>query len=123
MSVVTFWNSTNEQNGTTSSAIALAVRSAIQHNIKILFISTSLNNEIIQSSFWKEKENKTINFITGKEKIKNTNTNDGNIEKNGVEGLERLMRSNKITPERITEYTKILLRDRLEVLLGIYRRR
>ena len=116
MSIVTFWNGTDEQVGTTSGAIAFAVHSALQHNIKILFVSTSFNNELIKESFWKENDKR--NMI----KLSKNGEDANNIEQNGVEGLERLMRSNKISPERITQYTKILLKDRLEVLLGIYRR-
>ena len=37
---------------------------------------------------------------------------------NGVDGLSRLIRSNKISPDVITNYTKVVFRDRLEILLG-----
>lgn len=117
MAIVTFWNGSNEQVGTTSSAISFAVQSAVQHNIKILLISTSLNNDLIKESFWKENTNKSFGLFP------NRTNNYNRIETNGVEGLERLIRSGKISPERITEYTKVLLKDRLEVLLGIYRTR
>ena len=36
----------------------------------------------------------------------------------GVEGLVRAISSNKVTPEIITNYTKIVFKDRLEILLG-----
>lgn len=113
MAIVTFWNGSNEQVGTTSSAIAFAVQSAVRHNIRILLISTSLNNDLIKESFWKENNKKSSGLFSKAD-------NSARIETNGVEGLERLMRSGKISPERITEYTKVLLKDRLEVLLGIY---
>ena len=109
MSIVTFWNGTKEQVGTSSGAIAFAVNSALQHNIKILLLSTSFNDFFMRDCFWRENDKKEIIKIS-------------KDAKNGKEGLERLMRSNKISPERITQYTKILLKDRLEVLLGVYRR-
>lgn len=37
---------------------------------------------------------------------------------NGVEGLARVIRSNKITPDIITNYTKVIFKDRFEILLG-----
>ena len=44
---------------------------------------------------------------------------NANLEvQNGVEGLTRIIRSNKITPDIITNYTKVVFKDRLEVLLG-----
>ncbi len=108
MSIVTFWNGTKEQSGTTFSAIAFAVQSAIQHNMKILLISTSFNDTTTRDCFWKSNIKKSI-FGSSAEKISN----------NGIEGLELLMRGGKITPNRIPEYTGILLRDRLEVLTGV----
>ena len=36
MSVVTFWNGTDEQCGTTSSAMAFATQVSMEHNIKVL---------------------------------------------------------------------------------------
>ena len=36
----------------------------------------------------------------------------------GVEGLGRVIRSNKITPDIITNYTKAVFKDRFEILLG-----
>lgn len=107
MSIITFWNGSKEQSGTTYSSIAFAVQSAIQHNLKILLISTSLDNSTIKECFWKEKGKK---FFGG-----NTKT----VDTSGVEGLELLMRGGKISPNRIPEYTRVLLRDRLEVLEGV----
>lgn len=34
----------------------------------------------------------------------------------GIEGLAKIIRSNKLSPENITNYTKIIFKDRLEVL-------
>ena len=111
MAIITFWNGTEEQCGTTSSAVAFATQVAIEHNIKVLLISTSLNDSIIKDSFWKETKKSVLSFMT-------VNNNDA-INSNGIEGLDRIIRSNKITPDIITDYTKIVLSGRLEVLTGI----
>lgn len=37
----------------------------------------------------------------------------------GIEGLAKIVKANRTTPEIITNYTKIVFKDRLEVLLGI----
>lgn len=112
MSIVTFWNATKEQCGSTSSSIAFATQLAIDHNIKVLLISTSLNDPIVKQCFWREKKN-NLPGVFG------TNTRMNAIEKNGIEGLDRVIRSGKISPEIITDYTKTILTGRLEVLLGI----
>lgn len=98
--------------GTTSSSIALATEIAIEHNIKVLLLSTSVNDPLIKDSFWKEKKKRTFN-LPGVTTI-------STIENSGVEGLDRVIRSNKISPDMITDYTNIVLTGRLEVLLGVY---
>ncbi len=111
MSIVTFWNGTDEQCGNTSSSLAFATQTAIEHNMRVLLISTSLNDSIIKDSFWKPTSNRGLGLFAGNKKLA--------FEANGVEGLDRVIRSNKISPEIITDYTKIVLADRLEILLGI----
>lgn len=112
MAVVAFWNNTKEQCGVTSSSMAFATQMAIKHNMKVLLLSTSLNDKIIRESFWDEKKQKRSGLF-----LQNTNTN-GNVEKNGIEGLDRVLRSNKITPEIISDYTRVILTGRFEILLG-----
>ena len=110
MAIVTFWNGTNQQCGSTSSSIAVATQMAIDHNMKILLVSTSLNDRLIRECFWQEKKTIVSGLFAARQ---------NNVEKNGVEGLDRVIRSNKITPDIITDYTKIVLTNRLEILLGM----
>ena len=37
---------------------------------------------------------------------------------NGIEGIAKISRSNKLTPEIITNYTRVVFKDRLEVIFG-----
>ncbi len=110
MAIVTFWNGTNEQCGTTSSSIAFATQLAIEHNVKVLLVSTSFDDRIIKDSFWKEKKKSTFGLFT--------NGNVG-LDNNGIEGLDRVIRSNKVSPEIIKDYTQVILTGRFEILLGI----
>lgn len=109
MPIVTFWNTAREQTGQTISAIATATNMAIQQNIKILLISTSLNDNTVKDSFWHEKPN-MLSGLFG--------ANVNLVNQNGIEGLDRIVRSNKISPELVKDYTKVVLKGRLEVLLG-----
>lgn len=110
MAIVTFWNSTEEQCGTTSGAVALATQVAIDHNIKVLLISTSFNDRLIRDSFWKERKKSTFGLFTN---------NNSALDNNGIEGLDRVIRSNKVSPEIIKDYTQVVLTDRFEILLGL----
>lgn len=110
MAIITLWNGTEEQCGTTSSSIALATQIAMDHNIKVLLISTSFNDSLIKDSFWVERKKSTFGLFTN---------NKSTIVNSGVEGLDRMIRSNKISPEIIKDYTQVVLTDRLEILMGI----
>lgn len=110
MSIVTFWNSSKQQAGQTMSIAAIATYMAIEHNYKILVISTTDREDSFRRCFWEEKKGKKNLGIFGP---------NASLEiENGVEGLVRVIRSNKITPEVITNYTKVVFKDRLEFLLG-----
>lgn len=109
MSIITFWNDNREQSGRTLTAVAVATRLSIERNSKILLISTSIGDNTMKNCFWKE-ENKNVGLFSSK------NTSVG-IE-TGIEGLFKLITSNKLTPSIITDYTKVIFKDRLEVIPG-----
>lgn len=110
MAIVSFWSQDKKETGQTLSVIALATFMAIEHNFRILVISTSANDDTMKNAFWREKNNKKNLGLFGP----NTNV----AMQNGIEGLGRTIRSNKISPEVITNYTKVVFKDRLEILLG-----
>ncbi len=110
MSIVTFYNSSKEQTGKTMSIAAIATYMAIEHNYRILVISTTNTDDPFKRCFWQEKKKKRNLGIFGP---------NASLEvQNGVEGLARIIRSNKITPDVITNYTRVVFKDRFEILLG-----
>lgn len=110
MSVITFWSNGEEQTGKTVSMVAIATYMAIQHNYKILLISTGYKDEVLNNCFWKPKKEKKNMGIFG------PNTNVGMGE--GIEGLSKEAKTNRLQPENITNYAKIVFKDRLEILQG-----
>ena len=108
MSIVTFWNNKKEQTGKTLSIAAISTHMAIEHNNKILVISTGHKDNTLDRCFWEERKLKKNLGLFGP----NTNT----AMEDGVVGLETLMKSNRVSPEQITNYTKIIFKDRLEIL-------
>ena len=107
MSIVTFWNADREQSGVSISTVAVATKMAIERNLKVLIVSAAYNDSTIKNCFWKE------NAV--RKQIMADRSSSIAIE-NGVEGLSRLIASNKIEPENITEYTHVIFKDPLEVL-------
>lgn len=104
MAVISFWSNGKEETGKSASIAAITTFLSIQHNYKILVIDTKYSNYSYQDCYWQEdKTNKLLN------------ANNVNIE-HGISGLTKAILSNKTSPEIITNYTKIVFKDRLEVL-------
>ena len=108
MSVVTFWNNKKEQTGKTLDIVAIATHMAIEHNSRILVISTGHKDTTLDRCFWEERKQKKNLGLFGP----NTNI----AMEDGIVGLETLMKSNRVSPEQITNYTKIIFKERLEIL-------
>lgn len=113
MSVITFVNNEKEQTGKTMSLVAIATYMAINHNEKILILSTTNKEDKIKSCYFEEQEVKKIRkgLFGGKgPSILDTES--------GIEGIAKIARSNKLTPDIITNYTKVVFKNRLEIILG-----
>lgn len=108
MSIVTFWNNKKEETGKTLAIAAISTYMAIEHNKRILVVSTGHKDATLDRCFWEERKLKKNLGLFGP----NTNT----AMEDGIVGLETLMKSNRVSPEQITNYTKIIFKDRLEVL-------
>ena len=109
MPIISFWNNKNVETGKTLSLVAIATYMAIMHNYKILIVDTEFNKDTIRDCFWEADREGFINEINSKRTDIST----------GIEGLAKAVMSNKSSPEIITNYTKIVFRDRLEILLGV----
>lgn len=108
MSVVTFWSNGREQTGKTLSIVAIATHMAIEHNYRILVISTGYNDDTLSNCFWQPKKVKKNLGLFG--------PNTSIAMEEGIEGLSKTVKSNKLSAESITNYTKIVFKDRLEIL-------
>lgn len=112
MSVITFVNNLEEETGKTMSLVAIATNMAIEYNNRILIISTTNKEDKIRNCYFSEVENKKTKFgLFGQ----NRPTID---TENGIEGIAKIARSNKLSPEIITNYTRVVFKDRLEVIFG-----
>lgn len=113
MAIISFWSNENEQISKAESILAIATFLAIQHNFKILVLDTNFRNYLYQDSYW--QNDKTINLIKGQNSV-------GSVT-SGINGLARAVLSNKTSPEIVTNYTRIVFKDRLEILSGARLRR
>lgn len=109
MAIITFWNESEKENGQTLSMLAIVNQMAVEHNYRILMIDACLEDKTLEYAFWRNKDAKLFKDLN----IKNVDISSG------AEGLISAVSSNKITPEIITNYTKIVYKNRLDVLLAL----
>lgn len=107
MPIISFWSKEKAQIGKTFSLAAIATYMALKNNMKILIVSTQFNDKTIEECFWPSAKNNV-----------NPLANKGMDISTGIEGLSKAVMSNKSTPEIITNYTRVVFKDRLEVLLS-----
>lgn len=110
MPIITFWSNTKKQTGQTLSLAAIATSMAIEHNYKILIVSTKYNDNTLELCFGSMDKNKAL--------LKKLVKNPGMAVDNGIEGLAKMAYSNRMTPESIQNYTHVIYKNRLEVLYG-----
>ena len=107
MAIITFKSNETKETAQTLSLVAVATQMAIERNYKILIVSTNFKDRTLEDCFWINEGGVALNSNLVKK--------DVGID-SGVEGLIRIMSSNKTNPEIIKNYTKIVLKDRLEIL-------
>lgn len=108
MPIITFWSNTDKTIGQTVSTALAATVMAIEHNYKVLLISADTNDNMLESCFGAQESNDDII----KTLVKKPQINLGS----GINGLLKLADSNRVTPELIHDYTKIVFKNRLEIL-------
>ena len=108
MVIVTFWNNNTGKIGQTHSALAIASYMGVEHNYKTLLMATKYNDQVAMQAFGANERKKTIGLFTN-----NKQTMD--LE-SGIEGMSKLATANRLSPEMVPNYTKIVYKNRLEVV-------
>ena len=110
MPIITFWSNEKNETAQTLSMAAVATYMAIEHNYKILILSTKNNDKTLEECFWDlNKSTNLIKEIAGNKMV---------ALDSGIDGLIKIIASNKTSPEIITNYTRIVFKDRLDVLFS-----
>ena len=108
MPIITFWSNNEKSIGQTVSTAIVATVTAIEHNYKVLLIAADLNDKILETCFGAQESNKEI--------VKGLVKNNQMGLDSGIQGLLKLVDTNRVTPELIHDYTRIIFKNRLEVL-------
>lgn len=106
MAIVSFWSPGNVEAGKTVNMAAISTFLTIENNYKILIINTEPGDTSLEDCFWDFSKDNNSWF-------KNKNKTDLGT---GIEGLMQSILSNKTNPNIITNYTRTIFKDSLEVL-------
>lgn len=109
MAIISFWSNEEKETGQTMSMVALSTYMATKHNYKILNVSTNFKDTTLEDSYWdlEKMENLLKNLAKDKNQV--------GLE-SGVEGLIKIINSNKTSNNIVQNYTRIVFKDRLDVL-------
>lgn len=109
MPIISFWNPTGvAQTGTTATMVAVANSIATRYpKYKMLLTQTHFSNMKMEASYF------NMDKLASKGNL-------DDITDTGIDALERLLRSNKISPESIQIYSKLKGKS-IEVLYGSFK--
>lgn len=110
MAILSFWSGDKKESGQTLSIVAIATYMSVEHNYKTLVIDATLADDTLERCFWKVDANKEIRQALNRGKLDIAS---------GTEGLMSAIASNKTSPEIISNYTKVVFKNRLDILLGL----
>ena len=110
MAIIGFWSGSKKETGQTVSIASIATQMAVEHNYRILLIDATFDDDTLERGFWKiEKKSSFASQI-----------NKGKMDiASGAEGLVSAVASNKATPEIITNFTRVVLKNRLDIVCGL----
>ena len=115
MAIVAFWSDEGKETGQTMSMVALSTFMAIEHSYRVLNISANFKEDTLENSYW--DFNKMENMLKGISKdIKQMGEFRQNSFESGVEGLVRVINSNKTSNSIVSSYTKVVFKDHLDIL-------
>ncbi len=109
MPIVSFWGTVDSaQLATTATLTAVAAMLPTKYHYKTIMTQTHYSNMSLESAF------------IDMDKLGNKGALD--ISDVGIDALDRLLRSNKLTPENISNYARSILKGgRLELLFGTFK--
>lgn len=104
MGQIAFWGNVEGQTGTTSNVIAVSSLIGMEYSIRTLVTQTHYAESTLETAFFKAL--KVYDPL-------HTELNDS-----GLDALDRLVRSARLTPEAVRDYSFSIIRDRLDLLSG-----
>jgi len=115
MAIIAFWSDEGKETGQTMSMVALSTYMAIEHNYRILNVSANFKEQTLEHSYWDMSKMDALLKGISKD-IRQAGELRQNSFESGVEGLVRVINSNKTSNSIVSSYTKVVFKDHLDVL-------
>ena len=100
---IAFWSPVHGQTATTSNALALGCMMGIDYRLRMLLTHNHFVKSTMEAS------------LMGKEFLEG---NGNELKDIGIDALSRYIRYNRLDEDSLKSYTKTLLRNRLDLLIG-----
>ncbi len=105
MAKIVFWNQSKNVSGNTHVALAVTTLLSVKYKAKSILLQSNFQSPKMEASF------------TPYEELKQSGVFDNTDI--GLGALMKIIVSNKLTPTVIKNYTKPLLKDRLDIMYGV----
>lgn len=115
MAIVAFWSDDVKETGQTMSMVALSTYMSIEHNFRILNVSANFKDETLETCYWDLAKEESM-LIGLSKNIKQAGELRQSSFESGVEGLVRVINSNKTSNSIVSSYTKVVFKNHLDVL-------
>ncbi|MGO4790246.1 hypothetical protein AB4124_22795 [Paenibacillus sp. 2KB_20] len=103
MSLIAVWSPLKSGSGSTMLASSLPIVLALEYQVKVLLAHGGHAGERVEQAFTYKQE--ALDYMTA-------------FQDTGMDALERLRASGRLSPENVRNYTLPLLSDRLDLLCG-----
>lgn len=107
--LVGVWSPFHGQTCNTSNAVAIATRMAVTRAVKILLMHNTINKSNMENAFFDD----IANYEKDATSI---------FEESGIDAMMKLAKTSQLCPSNFSDYTNILIRERLEMLFGTFRK-
>ena len=115
MAIVAFWSDDDKETGQTMSMVALSTYMSIEHSFRILNISANFKDQTLEEAYWDLTKSDSALFAASKDQKQMGELRQNSFE-SGVEGLVRVINSNKTSNSIVSSYTKVVFKNHLDVL-------
>lgn len=100
--IVSFWSPVHGQCGQTFNAVSLATYIATNYGIKTLIMNSQQEKNNLETAFFE----------------KNISSDELLFDESGIDAIDRLAVTRQLSSENFKDYTKNLITDRLDILMG-----